>query len=173
MIDLRSLGVITTLAFLPLPALAHHGVSGQFDTSQTFEVTGTITRIRLVNPHAYVYFDVTDDSGEVTNMRCELSSGSAAEAARLDRRHVRDRQPDHHPGLADRTDPTTCFTRQITFANGVVAGRQSSFDENGNVEPEDRQREREDGTLNLAGNWAMIREEGAAPGRRAARCRWR
>lgn len=76
MIDLRSLGVITTLAFLPLPALAHHGVSGQFDTSQTFEVTGTITRIRLVNPHAYVYFDVTDDSGEVTNMRCELSSGS-------------------------------------------------------------------------------------------------
>lgn len=173
MIDLRSLGVITTLAFLPLPALAHHGVSGQFDTSQTFEVTGTITRIRLVNPHAYVYFDVTDDSGEVTNMRCELSSGSLLKRRGWTADMFEIGSQITIQGSPDRTDPTTCFTRQITFANGVVAGRQSSFDENGNVEPEDRQREREDGTLNLAGNWAMIREEGAAPGPAGGRCRWR
>jgi len=75
MVVTKHLSVIAVLAALPVPALAHHGVSGQFDTGQTYEIAGTITRIRIVNPHSYVYFDVADDAGDVTNMRCEWGRG--------------------------------------------------------------------------------------------------
>lgn len=76
MIDLRSLGATLILSTFPLAAFAHHGVSGQFDMSQKYELKGTITRIRLVNPYAYVYFEITDDVGEVVNMRCAMEPGS-------------------------------------------------------------------------------------------------
>jgi len=56
-------------------AVAHHG-PGQFDSSIPVTVTGVVTDIRYVNPHGYVYFDVTDESGDVVPWRCELQAGS-------------------------------------------------------------------------------------------------
>ncbi|WP_119837600.1 DUF6152 family protein [Pseudooceanicola algae] len=149
---------------LPLPAFAHHGSSGQFDTSTTVELSGTITRIRLVNPHAYVYFDSTDENGEVVNLRCELQSGSLLKRNGWTTDMFEIGSEISITGAPDRTDPTTCYMSQITFENGVVASRHSTFDDSGTIEPEQRQTERDDGTPNIDGNWAMVREEGAPPG---------
>ena len=66
---------IATSLLLSAAASAHHG-PGQFDSAQPVEVTGVVTDIRYVNPHGYVYFDVTDDNGEVIPWRCELQAGS-------------------------------------------------------------------------------------------------
>src|ERR1700731_2510129 len=54
------------LTFLAIPALAHHSATAEFDTSRTFTVKGTITRLEWVNPHVYLYADVKDESGNVT-----------------------------------------------------------------------------------------------------------
>lgn len=64
------------LALVPLPAMAHHGVSGQFDLEQKLTVTGVVNRVRFVNPHAYIYFEVTNDEGKVDQWRCELRSAA-------------------------------------------------------------------------------------------------
>ena len=32
-------------------------------------------RVRLVNPHSYVYFDSIDENGDVVNLRCAVQSG--------------------------------------------------------------------------------------------------
>jgi Family of unknown function (DUF6152) len=45
---------------------AHHSATAEFDTSRTFTVKGTITRLEWVNPHIYLYADVKDESGNVT-----------------------------------------------------------------------------------------------------------
>lgn len=55
------------LASIPSTALAHHGVNGQFDLSKTMVKEGVVTRVRYVNPHSYVYFDVTGDDSKVVN----------------------------------------------------------------------------------------------------------
>lgn len=49
---------------IPLPA--HHSVTAEFDSSKSFIVKGTITKIEWVNPHVYMYADVKDDNGTVT-----------------------------------------------------------------------------------------------------------
>ena len=59
------------VTFLLLTELvsAHHGNAG-FDMSKTMTVTGTITRVEIVNPNAVVYIDVKNDKG--TKARVEM-----------------------------------------------------------------------------------------------------
>src|SRR5580698_9809954 len=54
-----------------IPLLAHHSITAEFDTSKSFTVKGTITKIEWVNPHAYVYVDAKDDKGVVTSYSFE------------------------------------------------------------------------------------------------------
>jgi DNA/RNA endonuclease YhcR with UshA esterase domain len=58
--------VVLTTALIPVRANAHHARSG-YDLSRTITLKGTITRVEWTNPHALLYFDVTDGNGHVQN----------------------------------------------------------------------------------------------------------
>jgi len=62
---------IWLIAMLAVPLWAHHSITAEFDTSKSFTVQGTLTKIEWVNPHAYVYLDSKDDKGVVTNYSFE------------------------------------------------------------------------------------------------------
>jgi hypothetical protein len=53
------------LLFLTIPVLAHHSATAEFDSSKTFTVKGALTKLEWVNPHVYMYADVTDENGKV------------------------------------------------------------------------------------------------------------
>lgn len=59
-----------------VPVVAHHAVGGEYDADKPVTVTGTVSRIEWVNPHARVYFDVTDPDGTVTTWSVELAARS-------------------------------------------------------------------------------------------------
>ena len=61
----RSLSFCLTAAcaLLAMPVLAHHSISAEFDTSKTFNVKGTLTKVEWVNPHVYIYVDGKDENG--------------------------------------------------------------------------------------------------------------
>jgi len=61
----RILWVSFGLLLLAIPVLAHHSATAEFDTSKTFTVKGTITKLEWINPHVYMYADVTDETGKV------------------------------------------------------------------------------------------------------------
>ena len=56
---------------------AHHPFSADFDTSQTFTLSGTVTRVEWQNPHVYAYIDAKDAQGKVVNWKVEMGSPSA------------------------------------------------------------------------------------------------
>jgi hypothetical protein len=177
--NLRFIIVITLLFITPLSALAHHGSSGQFDTSTTVELSGKVTRIKLVNPHSYVYFDSTDEDGVVTNKRCELQSGSLLKRHGWTADMFAIGSQITILGSPDRTDPTTCYMNQVIFENGITASRDSYFNDDGALideesvgAPEEEKAAelsraiiREDGTPNIDGNWSWVREERRGGGR--------
>jgi hypothetical protein len=53
---------------------AHHSFAAEFDANKKVTVTGTVTRIEWMNPHARFYVDVKDESGKVVNWDFELAS---------------------------------------------------------------------------------------------------
>ena len=59
---------------LSATVIAHHAVGGEYDPDKPIKVTGTVTKIEWVNPHARIYFDVKDTAGTVTNWSVELAA---------------------------------------------------------------------------------------------------
>ena len=48
-------------------ALAHHAYTAEFDTTKPVKLTGVVTKLEWSNPHIWIYLDVKDDKGNVTN----------------------------------------------------------------------------------------------------------
>jgi len=68
---LRQLAVVGAVAGLMVasvagPVVAHHAFSAEFDANQpvTFE-KATVTKMEWVNPHVWIYVDVTTEDGSV------------------------------------------------------------------------------------------------------------
>jgi len=51
---------------------AHHGTLVSYDREKQWTAKATVTEFRYLNPHAQIYFDVTDDKGTVTHWSGEL-----------------------------------------------------------------------------------------------------
>lgn len=69
----RSAVLIAAMLLSATALLAHHGLAA-FDTTRTIHMEGTVTGIEWINPHAFIYADLTDDKGKVANWKLELGS---------------------------------------------------------------------------------------------------
>jgi hypothetical protein len=55
------------LLMLTSAALAHHAYTAEFDTTKPIKLSGVLTKVEWSNPHIWLYLDVKDDTGKVTN----------------------------------------------------------------------------------------------------------
>jgi len=62
------------LLFSARPVLAHHSFDAEYDRVKTIVITGVVTKLEWMNPHARFYVDVTDNDGKVTGWNLELGS---------------------------------------------------------------------------------------------------
>lgn len=145
------IALLTSMLGVAPAAMAHHG-PGQF-LGGDVTVTGTITNIRFVNPHAYVYLDVVDDQGETEAWRFEMQAGSLLRRAGWDE--------DVFPIGAEITITGAAGTRERTaglfttavFADGTTLGRSTQLREDVDNDVHGRNR-LATGTLDLNGTWA-------------------
>jgi hypothetical protein len=62
------------LLFASVPTFAHHAFAAEFDADKPFVVKGEVTKIKWVNPHSWLYFDVKAADGTVTNWGVEFGT---------------------------------------------------------------------------------------------------
>ena len=60
-----------------LPVTAHHSIAAQFHLDKTNTVTGTISKMEFKNPHSWLYVDVKDAKGQVSQWAIEFGSANA------------------------------------------------------------------------------------------------
>jgi hypothetical protein len=97
---------------------AHHGFGALFDTKQYVTLEGVISGFEFVNPHSYVYFQTTGDSGESTEYWCELNAQTQLRRKGIsqDSFSVGDRI--RIQGFVARKDPLGCYVASAQFADG-------------------------------------------------------
>ena len=100
------------------PLRAHHSFAAEFDEHEPVTLRGTLTRFEWVNPHGWLYLDVKESDGKVTNWAVEAGAPNA-----LLRRGLR--KTDFPPGLQIVVDgyrakngSRTANGRTVTFADG-------------------------------------------------------
>jgi hypothetical protein len=64
----------TLIALLVFPVAllqAHHSAAAEFDNSKPVVLRGKVTKVEWMNPHVFIWVDVADASGSVTNWQVE------------------------------------------------------------------------------------------------------
>jgi uncharacterized protein DUF6152 len=107
-------------------ASAHHGF-GNFDTNQEITLSGTVTKIDFVNPHAYVYFSVTGTDGAKAPYRCEMRAATVLRRSGWSEQMFKAGDPITITGAPDRFDAHSCYVNTIAFADGTKADRYAQL----------------------------------------------
>jgi hypothetical protein len=59
--SMSALGVVAATMFAAVPLLAHHSFAAEYDRAKPVTLTGTVTRLEWINPHAHFQMDVTEN----------------------------------------------------------------------------------------------------------------
>ena len=78
---MRKIGLLGAVAGILLsavvPVLAHHAFSSEFDQAKPIKLSGEITKLEWVNPHAWIFIDVKGTDGTVVGWRFEMGAPNA------------------------------------------------------------------------------------------------
>jgi hypothetical protein len=99
-------------------ATAHHSFAAEFDRNLPVTVTGTVTNVEWMNPHARFYIDVTDESGEVVNWNLELASPNVLSRNGWTRHALKEGDAVTVEGSRARSGANMANARTVTLADG-------------------------------------------------------
>ena len=73
----RTLSLLIALVLLSSVGLhAHHSFAAEFDADKPITLRGTLTKIEIINPHGWIYVDVKNPDGSITNWAVEAGSAN-------------------------------------------------------------------------------------------------
>jgi hypothetical protein len=146
-------------------AIAHHG-GGSFDLSKSIQLSGKLTRIELINPHSWLYFEATDKNGKLSRYRCEMRSAHVLRRSGWTTDLFPLNKPVNIEASPDRADPNSCYLQTILFENGSRMDRYGQYvkapkggiqEVRGplvTVNTSRREARRSTGEPNISGDWA-------------------
>jgi hypothetical protein len=114
-------------------ASAHHSFSAEFSRDLPVEVTGTVTKVEWMNPHARFYVDVKGDDGKTANWNFELTTPNLLMRRGWTKNSLQTGDTVTVKGWRARNDPHVANANSVTLANGKELFTGSA---GGNANPE-------------------------------------
>ena len=72
MARLLTAAMAASLLLAGAPVVAHHAFSAEFDVDAPISLNGTVTRVEWLNPHSWIYIDVSGTGGESEEWAIEV-----------------------------------------------------------------------------------------------------
>ncbi len=107
-----------SLLGLTQPALAHHAFAAEYDAQQPLDLSGVVTKARWVNPHSWLYFDVTGPDGTVTNWGVEFGAPNNLEGKGLKKADLQPGTPVHVLGYRSKNGGPFGYSVTLLLADG-------------------------------------------------------
>jgi hypothetical protein len=152
---LRSL-LLLFAGCVALPGLGHHGISN-WDLNKDVTVTGKITRVDFISPHAWLHLAVKNAAGKTEEWSCEMRSAHSLRRSGWTVEMFRAGTTVEVTGSPERFKPRQCYLSTIKFGDGTsmdrYGQRQLPAAEKARVAVA-RAARSPDGRPNLAGDWA-------------------
>jgi hypothetical protein len=99
-------------------ASAHHAFAAEFDADKPLDLTGVVTRIRFVNPHSWLYFDVRNADGTVTNWGVEFGTPNALARRGLTKEDIAPGTQVRIRGYRAKNGGAFGYSSQLTLKDG-------------------------------------------------------
>jgi hypothetical protein len=109
------------------PTYAHHSVGAEFDLSKRITLEGRLTKIEWMNPHVFLYVDVSED-GKTDNWACETAGPNTLTRQGWSRLSVRIGDRITVVGFRARDGAYVASARQVVLANGRTVFVGSKYD---------------------------------------------
>jgi hypothetical protein len=97
---------------------AHHAFSTEFDVNKPLDLTGTVSKVELINPHSWIHIDVTDASGNKVSWMIEGGSPNALVRRGVTKNSIPGGSELHIIGYQARDGSNKGVGRDIMFADG-------------------------------------------------------
>ena len=147
--------LVVLFAAWPGAAFAHHGIIN-FDMNREIDISGVVTRVTFINPHSWLYVDVTGADGKVTGWKCELRGASVLRRSGWTPEMFPKGMRIRITGAPDRFEANTCYLGTAEFGNGIRVDRYGQITRPSAAPTVAAKRapRTPDGRPNLAGDWA-------------------
>jgi hypothetical protein len=100
------------------PTFAHHAFAAEYDGEKPIDIAGVVTKARWVNPHSWLYFDVTGSDGSVANWGVELGAPNALAGKGLQKADLQPGAVVHVKGFLAKNGGPFGYAVTITLRDG-------------------------------------------------------
>jgi hypothetical protein len=109
---------ITILMAAAAPAWAHHAFAAEFDAKRPVHLEGVVTKVELINPHAWIHVDVKEADGKTNEWMIEAGSPNVLLRRGFTKQTVAPGTPVVVEGYQSKDGSMRANGRDITLPNG-------------------------------------------------------
>ena len=114
----RSMLVAAGLMAAAAPLLAHHAFSAEFDANAPVKLEGPITKVELINPHAWIHMSVKKSDGKVEEWMVEGGTPNTLQRRGITRDTIKVGTVIIVQGYRSKDGSLRANGRDITFPDG-------------------------------------------------------